>query len=73
MAELACFPPSVLAAAKEKAEELEEFQEPAGDKSEQEEEPKAKRRRTEKQVRLRFQLLYHHHNLDRAVPIVTFS
>jgi len=34
--------------AKEKAEELEEFQEPAGEKSE---EPEAKRRRTDKQVR----------------------
>lgn len=36
--------------AKEKAEELEEFQEPAGEKSEQRDEPKAKRRRTDKQV-----------------------
>lgn len=72
MAELACFPPSVLAAAKEKAEELEEFQEPAGDESEQEEEPKAKRRKTDKQVKLRFPLLYQHHNLDTAVSIVTF-
>ncbi|KAM4524863.1 DNA mismatch repair protein Msh2 [Odontesthes bonariensis] len=50
VAELACFPPSVLAVAKEKAEELEEFQEPAGEKSEQEEEPQAKRRRTDKQA-----------------------
>ncbi|XP_042363593.1 DNA mismatch repair protein Msh2 [Plectropomus leopardus] len=49
VAELACFPPSVVAMAKEKAEELEEFQEPAGEKSEQEEEPEAKRRRTDKQ------------------------
>ncbi|XP_010734927.3 DNA mismatch repair protein Msh2 [Larimichthys crocea] len=50
VAELACFPPAVVAMAKEKAEELEEFQEPAGEKSEQEEEPEAKRRRTDKQV-----------------------
>ncbi|XP_037609907.1 DNA mismatch repair protein Msh2 [Sebastes umbrosus] len=50
VAELACFPPSVVAMAKEKAEELEEFQEPAGEKSEQDEEPEAKRRRTDKQV-----------------------
>ncbi|XP_053196773.1 DNA mismatch repair protein Msh2 [Scomber japonicus] len=50
VAELACFPPSVVAMAKEKAEELEEFQEPAGERSEQEEEPEAKRRRTDKQA-----------------------
>lgn len=54
VAELACFPPAVVAMAKEKAEELEEFQEPAGEKSEQEEEPEAKRRRTDKQVGLQF-------------------
>ena len=53
VAELACFPPSVVAMAKEKAEELEEFQEPAGEESEQEEEPEAKRRRTDKQVGLK--------------------
>lgn len=55
VAELACFPPAVVAMAKEKAEELEEFQEPAGEQSEKEEEPEAKRRRTDKQVGCSFQ------------------
>lgn len=48
MAELACFPAAVVAAAKEKAEDLEEFQELAGPQSD--EGPEAKRRRTDRQV-----------------------
>lgn len=48
VAELACFPAAVVAAAKEKAEDLEEFQELA--EAESDEGPEAKRRRTDKQV-----------------------
>lgn len=54
VAELACFPAAVVAAAKEKAEDLEEFQELAGSQSKREDEPEAKRRRTEKQVMVIF-------------------
>lgn len=61
VAELAAFPPAVVAMAKEKAEELEEFQEPAGEKSEQVEEPEAKRRRTDRQVGLCSPTIHRHH------------
>lgn len=50
VAEMACFPPAVVAMAKDKAEELEEFQEAAGESVEQEEGPAARRRRLDKQV-----------------------
>lgn len=50
VAEMASFPPAVVAMAKEKAEELEEFQEPAGEKLEREEGPDSKRRRLDQQV-----------------------
>lgn len=47
---MASFPPAVVAAAKEKAEELEEFQQPAGGALGKEEEPQAKRRLMDKHV-----------------------
>lgn len=50
VAEMASFPPTVVAMAKEKAEELEEFQQPAGGASAEGEEPEAKRRLVDKQV-----------------------
>ncbi|KAM9336498.1 DNA mismatch repair protein Msh2 [Symphorus nematophorus] len=71
VAELACFPPAVVAMAKEKAEELEEFQEPAGDKSEQDEEPEAKRQRTEKQVGEN--LIHDFLEKVKSLPVATMS
>ncbi|XP_006791330.2 DNA mismatch repair protein Msh2 [Neolamprologus brichardi] len=71
VAELACFPPSVLAAAKEKAEELEEFQEPAGDELEQEEEPKAKRRKTDKEVGEN--LIHYFLQKVKSLPLATMT
>ncbi|XP_023196952.1 DNA mismatch repair protein Msh2 [Xiphophorus maculatus] len=71
VAELACFPPSVLAVAREKAEELEEFQEPVGDDSKRDEEPEVKRRRTDKQVGEK--LIQDFLEKVKALPVVTMT
>ncbi|PWA21644.1 hypothetical protein CCH79_00003173 [Gambusia affinis] len=71
VAELACFPPSVLAVAREKAEELEEFQEPVGDDSKRDEEPEVKRRRTDKQVGEN--LIQDFLEKVKALPVVTMT
>ncbi|XP_029954685.1 DNA mismatch repair protein Msh2 [Salarias fasciatus] len=71
VAELACFPPAVLAVAKEKAEELEEFQEPAGDAAEQDDGPEAKRRRTDKQVGE--ELMQDFLQKVKSLPVATMS
>uniref|UniRef100_H3CD73 DNA mismatch repair protein n=1 Tax=Tetraodon nigroviridis TaxID=99883 RepID=H3CD73_TETNG len=70
VAEMAGFPPAVVAMAKEKAEELEEFQEPAGE-TEQEDGPQAKRRRRDKQ--LGEKLIQDFLDQARALPVSTMS
>ncbi|XP_023185811.1 DNA mismatch repair protein Msh2-like [Xiphophorus maculatus] len=71
VAELACFPPSVMAVAREKAEELEEFQEPVGDDSKRDEEPEVKRRWTDKQVGEK--VIQDFLEKVKALPVVTMT